>query len=88
MGTNTMQMHRVETSAGTAICCAPSRMARTVSLPMRQIPIDVFDLYGGVVHQNTDGQRQASQGHDVDGFVERAQHDDRNQAVKVGWKRQ
>ena len=27
MGTNTMQMHSVETNAGTAICCAPSRMA-------------------------------------------------------------
>ena len=27
MGTNTMQMASVETSAGTAICCAPSRIA-------------------------------------------------------------
>ena len=32
-GTNTMQMHNVETKAGTAICCAPSRMARTRVLP-------------------------------------------------------
>ena len=29
-GTNTMQMHSVETNAGTAICCAPSRIARTI----------------------------------------------------------
>ena len=27
MGTNTMQIESVETNAGTAICCAPSRMA-------------------------------------------------------------
>ena len=32
-GTNTMQMHSVETNAGTAICCAPSRMARRIGLP-------------------------------------------------------
>ena len=28
-GTNTMQIESVETNAGTAICCAPSRIART-----------------------------------------------------------
>ena len=27
MGTNTMQMHNVDTKAGTAISCAPSRIA-------------------------------------------------------------
>ena len=32
-----MQMHSVETNAGTAICCAPSRMACTVSLPMARL---------------------------------------------------
>ena len=32
-GTNTMQMHSVETKAGTAICCAPSRIARTSVFP-------------------------------------------------------
>src|SRR5712692_6668297 len=37
MGMNTMQMHSVETNAGTAICCAPSRMACTVSLPMARL---------------------------------------------------
>ena len=34
---NTMQMHSVETKAGTAICCAPSRIAWTVSLPMARL---------------------------------------------------
>jgi hypothetical protein len=33
IGTNTMQMHSVETNAGIAICCAPSRIAGSRSLP-------------------------------------------------------
>ena len=37
MGTNTMQMHNVETNAGTAISCAPSRMACFISLPMARL---------------------------------------------------
>ena len=37
MGTKTMQMHSVETNAGTAICCAPSRMACRISLPMARL---------------------------------------------------
>ena len=32
-GTKTMQMHSVETNAGTAICCAPSRIARRIGFP-------------------------------------------------------
>jgi hypothetical protein len=32
IGANTMQMHRVETNAGTAICCAPSMIARVNGL--------------------------------------------------------
>ena len=37
IGTNTMQMHSVETNAGTAICGAPSRMACFISLPMPRL---------------------------------------------------
>ena len=33
-GTNTMQMHSVATNAGTAICCAPSRIACSSGLRM------------------------------------------------------
>ena len=43
MGINTMQMHNVETNAGTAICCAPSRMACTVSLPMARLRL-IFSI--------------------------------------------
>ena len=73
MGTNTMQMHSVETSAGTAICCEPSRIARIGVLALRQVAVDVFDCDGGVVHQDADGERQAAEGHEVDGFVQGAE---------------
>jgi hypothetical protein len=33
IGTNTMQMHSSETNAGVTICCAPSRIAGSTSLP-------------------------------------------------------
>ncbi len=72
----TMQMQSVETSAGSAICAAPSRMPVCRSLPSIEIAIDIFDGDGGVVHQDADGQRQAAQRHDVDGFAERAQDAD------------
>ena len=65
-----MQMHSVETNAGTAICCAPSRMARTMGLPSAEIAVDVFDLDRGVVHQDADRQRQSAQRHHVDGFAQ------------------
>ena len=71
MGTKTMQMASVETSAGVAICAAPSRMACSISLPCFEVAVDVLDLDGGVVDQDADRQRQAAQGHDVDGLVQR-----------------
>src|ERR1017187_359392 len=37
MGTKTMQMHSVETNAGTAISCAPCRMASRRSFPSRRL---------------------------------------------------
>ena len=37
IGTNTMQILSVETNAGTAICMAPSRMARTIGFPMARL---------------------------------------------------
>ena len=45
-------------------------------LALFQVAIDVFDFDRGVVDQDADGQRQPAEGHDVDGFAERAQHDD------------
>ena len=43
-------------------------------LSLFQKAIDVFDGDGGVVDQDADGQREASQGHDVDGLSQRREH--------------
>ena len=47
-----------------------------------EIAIDIFDFDGGVVDQDADGQRQATQGHDVDGLAQGAEHDQRDQDGK------
>ena len=41
--------------------------------------MDVLDLDGGIVDQDTHGEGQASQRHDVDRVAEAAQHDERRQ---------
>jgi hypothetical protein len=41
------------------------------------VAIDVLDLDGGVIHQNADRQSEAPERHDVDGFPDRAEHNDR-----------
>ncbi len=38
-----------------------------------QIAVDVFDLNGGVIHENSDCERKAAQGHDIDGLAQRAE---------------
>jgi len=38
------------------------------------IAIDVLHLDGGIVHENSDRQSQATQRHQVDGLADRAQH--------------
>src|ERR1039458_3841483 len=43
-----------------------------------QVALDIFDLHRSVVDQDADGERQSSQGHDVDGLADGPQHDDRN----------
>ena len=67
-GTKTMQMHSVETKAGVAICCAPSRMARMIGLPIARLRLDVLDLDRGVVDEDADGERQAAERHHVEGL--------------------
>ena len=66
-----MQMHRVDTKAGTAISPAPSRMALCKSDPEVNVAFDVLDGYGGIVNENADRQGEAAQGHDVKRFSER-----------------
>ncbi len=73
----TMQMQSVETSAGTAICGrAIQDAAVQIGLSFVEIAVDVFNFDRGVVHQDADRQSQTAQGHDVDGFAQRAQHAD------------
>ncbi len=42
------------------------------------IAVDVLNFHCRVVHQNADGERQPSQGHDVDGFAQRTHDNDRS----------
>jgi len=42
-----------------------------------EIAIDVLDLHRCIVNQDADGERQASEGHDVDGLFEDIEHDER-----------
>ena len=72
MGTNTMQS---ETNAGTAICEAPSKWPVSV-LSWARLR-HVFNFHRGVVHKDTDGQRQPSQGHDVESLAQGRKTDDR-----------
>ena len=74
-----MQMQSVETSAGTAICAAPSRMASCEVVALFEVALDVFDGDGGVVDEDADGEREAAEGHDVDGLADEAEHDDRGE---------
>ena len=41
-----------------------------------EVALDVFDLDGGVVDQDADGERQSSQGHDVQRLADGSQQDD------------
>ena len=44
-----------------------------------EMVIDVLDRHRGIVDQDADRQREASEGHDVDGFAERRQAGDRGE---------
>ena len=90
--TDTAQRRSERTSARTRCRCTASKQTperrsaarhpespAAISLPMRDVAVDVFDFDRGVVHQNADRQRQSAQRHDVDGLAQRAQHDDRRQ---------
>ena len=44
-----------------------------------QVAVDVFDFDGGVVDQDADGKRQATQGHDIDGLAKGAEAENANE---------
>ena len=72
IGTNTMQMHSVETKAGTAIWSRAVEDRLLERLALLEIAVDVLDRDRRVVDQDADRQRQAAQRHDVDRLAERA----------------
>ena len=77
IGRNTMQMHKVETNAGTAICRAPSRIAVAPHPDCARDSGVMFSISTVcVVYKDSDRQRQASQRHDVDGFPQSAEYAD------------
>ena len=56
-------------------------------LALFEIAIDVFDFHRGIVHQDADRERQAAEGHDVDGLAQRAQHQESKREWRGEWKR-
>ena len=68
MGRKTMQIDRVETSAGTAICAAPSRIEAARSFPssMKRSMFSIVTVAS--VDKDPDRQGQAAQRHDIDGL--------------------
>ena len=48
-------------------------------LALIQIPVGVLDLHGGIIHQDADGEREPAERHDVDGFSQETEDDDRGQ---------
>ena len=69
-GTNTMQMaERGNESRGGDLLRAIQHGAHQ-RLLHGHVAVGVLDFHGGVVHQDADGQRQAAQGHHVDGLAQ------------------
>src|SRR6516162_3451951 len=77
IGAKTTQIDSVETNAGVAMRSAIEHhvVQRLFGMNL-EVAIDVLDLHGSVIHENSDRQRQSTECHDVDGFAERAQRDD------------
>ncbi len=67
-----MQMESVETKRGHRDLRRAFENSLVQRLALLQVTGDIFDGYRGVVHQNANGQRQAAQRHQVDGFMQKA----------------
>ena len=79
MGTKTMQMLSVATKAGVGNLLRAGQDGFAKRHAFRQQAVDVFNLHRGVVHQDPHRQSQATERHDVDGFAERAHHQQRRE---------
>ena len=70
IGMNTMQMQKVETKSRNGNLLRAIQNGLHRFLAHGQVAVDVFDFDGGVIDQDADGQGQAAEGHDVDGFAQ------------------
>ena len=82
MGTKTILIESVETNAGMAICCALSRIAWCNSFPAANWRSAIFDFDRGIIHQDSHGQRESAEGHDVDGLAQSTEDQQRSQNRK------
>ncbi len=80
-GANTARIQSKIRSSGKEISLQASSMACLFWLAHLQMLVNIFNGYRGLVHQDTDGQCQSAQRHDIDWFVppvsERTQHPSR-----------
>ena len=51
------------------------------------LPMDVFDLHRGVVHEDADGEREAAERHEIDRLPERAQAGERGEHAQRNGER-
>ena len=71
IGTNTMQMHSVETNAGTPISPAPTMIASLERRADVQVALDVLDRDDRLVDQDADREREPAERHQVERLAER-----------------
>src|ERR1700722_12233684 len=76
MGKKTMQMESVETSAGSAICAAPSRIPCCSGWPSSRCR-EIFSMV--TVASSTRMPSQAAQRHQVDSLMQEAEDNDGTQ---------
>ena len=60
----------------------PVEDGRLDLLALLQVPVDVLDRHGGIVNEDANRQREAAQGHDVEGLAHKRQRRDRAQNRK------
>ena len=71
-GTNTIQIDSVDTNVGDGDLRGAVEYRADQRLAQSDIAMGILDFDGGVVDQDTDGEREAPEGHHVDGLAHQA----------------
>ncbi len=76
-----MQIDSVDTKAGSGDLCRTVQDDFVHVLVWFGFPVAVYvlDLHRGIIHEDSNCQRQTTQRHDVDGFAKRAEENNRRQ---------